>query len=153
MTTSVCPSGDERVQLFGLLLETNARLQRDLGAALEESCGLPLAWFSVLLGLRRQPAGRMRMSEIADATVHSTGGTTRLVDRIEAAGLVSRVNCPSDRRAVHVVITESGNRALDEALGHHLAHLEHHLTDRLSRGEREELTRLLVKLNGGEPTT
>src|SRR5487761_2256745 len=51
--TSACPSGDERVMLFGLLLETNARLSRRLGLALEAECDLPLAWFEVLVQLRR----------------------------------------------------------------------------------------------------
>jgi DNA-binding MarR family transcriptional regulator len=144
---SACPSGDERVRLFGLLSETNARLERDLGAALEESCDLPLPWFFVLLKLRRSPQGHLTMSEIADATVHSSGGTTRLVDRIVEAGYVERMSCPSDRRAIHVVITDAGNAILDAALVAHLQHLEHHLEERLSRDEREQLTDLLAKLN------
>jgi len=53
--TLACPSGDEKVQLFGLLLETNARLSRKLGIELESSCELPLAWFDVLLQLRAPP--------------------------------------------------------------------------------------------------
>jgi len=112
--TLACPSGDEKVQLFGLLLETNARLSRKLGIELESSCELPLAWFDVLLQLRRSPDGHLKMNEIAEAIVHSSGGTTRLVDRIEEAGLVARQSCPSDRRAIHVAITETGNAKLDE---------------------------------------
>ena len=57
------------------------------------------------------------MSEVADQTVHTSGGTTRLVDRIEEAGLVGGSACPSDRRAIHVEMTEQGERALAEALG------------------------------------
>jgi len=41
--------------LFGLLLETNARLSRSLGVELEAACDLPLAWFEVLLQLRKVP--------------------------------------------------------------------------------------------------
>ena len=147
ISTGACPSGDERVRLFGLLFETNARLSRFLGSLLEESCGLPLPWFDVLLQLRRSEEGRLKMSELADATVHSTGGTTRLVDRVEAAGYVQRVNCPNDRRAVHVVITEAGNEKLNEALDAHIAHLQTHVTERLSLAERETLSDLLTKLN------
>jgi DNA-binding MarR family transcriptional regulator len=150
MTTtqvSACPSTDERVRLIGLLFETNARLSRSLGAALEESCGLPLPWFDVLLQLRRSPEGRLRMSELADATVHSTGGTTRLVDRVEAAGYVERINCPSDRRAIHVAITPAGNEKLDEALEAHISHLQGQVTPRLDERERATLIELLSKLN------
>jgi DNA-binding MarR family transcriptional regulator len=109
-----CPSTDEKVQLFGLLLETNARLSRSLGLELESSCALPLAWFDVLLQLRRSPDGRLKMNQIAEAIVHSTGGTTRLIDRLEEARLVERQHCPADRRAIHVTITEKGNDKLDD---------------------------------------
>lgn len=142
-----CPSSDERVQLFALLLETNARLSRSLGIQLEESCELPLAWFDVLLQLRKSPDGRLKMNEIADAIVHSTGGTTRLIDRLESAGLVERQLCPSDRRAIHVAITDAGNAKLDEAFDVHLVYLEEHLTARLNCDERTTLTELLTKLN------
>jgi DNA-binding MarR family transcriptional regulator len=144
---SACPSGDEKVQLFGLLLETNARLSRSLGLELEAECELPLAWFDVLLQLRRSPAGRLKMNEIADAIVHSSGGTTRLVDRIEEAGLVERQSCPSDRRAIHVAITDAGNTKLDEALTVHLDYLDESLAKQLTESERETLASLLTKLN------
>ena len=145
--SGICPSADARVRLFALLYETNARLSRTLGTLLEETCSLPLAWFDVLLQIRRAPDGRLKMTEIADATVHSTGGTTRLVDRIEQAGFVERQHCPNDRRAIHVAMTLAGNAKLDEALILHLEHLDGHLTDRLNTQERETLTKLLSKLN------
>ena len=145
--TAVCPSSDERVALFALLLDTNARLSRSFGIRLEENCDMPLAWFEVLLQLRREPAGRLKMSEIADAIVHSSGGTTRLIDRLEEAGLVERQLCPSDRRAIHVAITPQGNVKLDEALRVHMDYLEEHVSSRLTCDERGALTTLLSKLN------
>jgi DNA-binding MarR family transcriptional regulator len=146
LDTNHCPSGDEKVVLFGLLLETNARLAKDFGAELETKCDLPLAWFDVLLQLRRTNDGRLKMNQIADAIVHSTGGTTRLIDRLEESGYVRRENCPSDRRAIYVAITEAGNAKLDEALGVHLAFLDENLATRLSDAERETLSALLTKL-------
>ncbi len=107
-----CPSGDEKVALFGLLLETNARMSRDFGAELERSCDLPLAWFDVLLQLHLSDHGRLKMNQIAEAIVHSTGGTTRLIDRLETAGLVKREHCAADRRAIWVAITEAGELKL-----------------------------------------
>ena len=147
ISSSSCPSGDEKVELFGLLLETNARLSRSLALELESQCDLPLPWFEVLLQLRKSADGRLKMHRIADAIVHSTGGTTRLVDRMEEAQLVVRQNCPSDRRATYVAITTEGDRRLDEALSVHLTYLDGHLADRLSVAERASLTSLLTKLN------
>lgn len=146
-TASTCPSGDEKVALFGLLLETNARLSRDLGSMLESSCQLPLAWFEVLLQLRRTSDGRLKMNQMADAIFHSTGGTTRLIDRLEEAKLVRREHCPSDRRAIFVGITDEGNAKLDVALDVHLSFLEELMQTRLTSSDRDELRSLLTKLN------
>jgi DNA-binding MarR family transcriptional regulator len=84
---------------------------------------------------------------MADAIVHSTGGTTRLVDRLEEVSLVRRENCPSDRRSVFVAITDEGNSKLDGALGVHLEYLNENLGARLDTSEREVLAGLLSKLN------
>jgi len=147
ISASACPSGDEKVELFGLLLETNARLSRSLALVLEAECELPLPWFDVLLQLRKSSDGRLKMNRVADAIVHSTGGTTRLIDRLEESNLVERQNCPSDRRAIFVAITDEGNRRLDEALEVHMIYLESMLGSRLDGEERATLTSLLHKLN------
>ncbi|MGC2167647.1 MAG: MarR family transcriptional regulator [Acidimicrobiales bacterium] len=147
MLSTSCPSGDEKVVLFGLLLETNARLSRDFGAELEKTCDLPLAWFDVLLQLRQNDSGRLKMNQIADAIVHSSGGTTRLIDRLEEATLVRREHCAADRRAIWVAITDEGNTKLDEALAVHLRYLDENLATRLDDTERRTLSELLAKLN------
>jgi DNA-binding MarR family transcriptional regulator len=99
------------------------------------------------LQLRQNDGGRLKMSQIADAIVHSTGGTTRLVDRLEGAGYVRREHCASDRRAIWVAITDEGGAKLDEALQVHLRYLDDNLATRLNDGERGLLTSLLTKLN------
>lgn len=146
LDSRACPSGDEKVVLFGLLLETNARLAKEFGGELETKCDLTLAWFDVLLQLRKSGTGRLKMTQVADAIVHSTGGTTRLIDRLEQAGLVSRQLCPEDRRAVYVAITDLGNQRLDEALAVHLTFLDQSLATRLNADERANLSDLLTKL-------
>ena len=105
--TPSCSSivNDDRIVLMGLLTEVDARLQRVLGVELEAACGITLPWLEVLIRLRRSPAGRLTMSEVADQTVYTSGGTTRLVDRIEEAGLVQRVHCPTDRRTTFLELT------------------------------------------------
>jgi DNA-binding MarR family transcriptional regulator len=135
------------VALFGLLFETNARMSREIGAELEAKCQLPLAWFDVLLQLHHNENGRLKMNQIADAIVHSTGGTTRLIDRLEQSRYVRREHCASDRRAIWVAITEEGSAKLDEALSVHLRYLDDNLATRLDDAERGVLTGLLTKLN------
>jgi len=147
LRSDFCPTTDERVQLFALLLDTNARLSRSFANVLEAECGLPLAWFDVLMQLRRASTDRLKMSEIADAIVHSTGGTTRLVDRLVEAGYVERQDCPTDRRAIYITMTTLGNEKLNDALAVHLEYLEQQLAQRLNCDERAQLTTLLSKLN------
>jgi DNA-binding MarR family transcriptional regulator len=146
---AVCPSGDERVTLFGLLLDTNARLVKAVNAGLERECDLSLPWLEALLALRRSPEGRLRMTELADLVVLSNGGATRLVDRLEELHFVERVHCPSDRRAIHVAITDAGNARLDEALAVHVQQLEELIASQLSATERKSLASLLTKLQAG----
>jgi DNA-binding MarR family transcriptional regulator len=148
---SLCPSvvGDERIVLTGLLLEAAARTSRSLSADLEASCGMPLAWYEVLVRIVRAPEGRLTMSAVASQTVHTSGGTTRLVDRIEEAGYLRRVSCPSDRRTTFVELTDDGAAALEVATAEHLRHIDEHLARRLDAGERTTLVDLLTKLNDG----
>jgi DNA-binding MarR family transcriptional regulator len=150
-TGLACPTmaNDERIVLMGLLTEVDGRLRRTIGAALEEGCGLSLLSFEVLIRLVRAPDRRLTMSEIADQTVHTSGGTTRLVDRIEAAGLVRRVACPNDRRTTHVEMTAAGETALAEAMAEQLVLIDEHLTSQLSGEERRVMIGALTKLNGG----
>jgi MarR family transcriptional regulator, 2-MHQ and catechol-resistance regulon repressor len=148
---ATCTAGDDRIVLFGLLLETNARLQRQLGAALEEAIGLPLPFLEVLIRVDRSEDGYLSMSELATQTVYSSGGTTRLVDRIEAQGLVERKACPNDRRAVHVRLTKSGEVTLARGLEVHAEHVEQYVSSKLTDKERHGLEVALRKLNEGPP--
>ena len=147
----LCPSvvNDERIVLTGLLLEAAARLSRTLSTELDRSCGIPLAWYEVLVRIIRSPEGRLTMSAVASQTVHTSGGTTRLVDRIEEAGYLERVSCPSDRRTTYVMLTPKGAAALEAATAEHLRHIDTLLTSRLSDDERSTLIDLLTRVNGG----
>ena len=118
---------DPAITTMGMLVEAHARLTGALGAELQQVTNLPLAWFEVLLRLGRSPEHRLRMSELARQMPLSTSGLTRLIDRVEAAGLVRREACPSDRRGQLAVLTDAGEAALAEALPVHVRGLRTHL--------------------------
>src|SRR5687767_11984640 len=81
-----------------------ARIEAELAAA-----GLPeLAWYDVLWAIERAPQQRLRLHELADELVFSRSNLTRLVDRIEDAGLVLRERAEDDRRGYYAVITQDG---------------------------------------------
>lgn len=137
---------DERITAFGLLLETNAALTASVGRDLEAETGLPLTWLEVLLRLARVPEGHLRMSDLAAEIVLSTSGLTRVIDRMEVAGLVKRQACPKDRRVFHAVLTDEGKATLEGALPSHAASIERHLVDPLGIENLASLTEALRTL-------
>ena len=71
------------------------------------------------------------MSELANAVSLTTGGVTRLADRLERDGLVERRSCPTDRRVVHLSLTAAGHGTLARALEQHLDNLEDRVVSRV----------------------
>ena len=152
-TASPCPGpvGDERITVMGLLMETHGRLTRVLGAELEELSGIPLGWYDVLIRIGRSAEGRLTMTQLGAEVLLTSGGITRLVDRMAEAGYVERQNCPSDRRSVYVALTTAGRVKLEEATAVHLDGLQRHLVDPLDEDDRRHLVVALRKLHGDGP--
>ncbi|HVS43886.1 MAG TPA: helix-turn-helix domain-containing protein [Candidatus Dormibacteraeota bacterium] len=123
----------ERLAAWRLLLEAHAAVVDRLGRELEAECGLPLTWYDVLVQLASAPEGRLRMRDLARAVLLSRSGLTRLVDRMEASGMVCREAHPSDGRGAFAVLTPAGRAALRRAAPVHLrgidAHFARHLSD------------------------
>lgn len=84
------------------------RIDHDLVAAERP----PLSSYDVLIELYEAPEHRLRMHELAERVVLSRSGLTRLVDRLEAEGLLTRDRSVTDRRGAYAVITEQGIEAL-----------------------------------------
>jgi DNA-binding MarR family transcriptional regulator len=76
---------------------------------------LPLSSYDVLIELYEAPERRLRMHELARRVVLSRSGLTRLVDRLEAEGFLTRDRSGTDRRGAYAVITEQGIAALRRA--------------------------------------
>jgi DNA-binding MarR family transcriptional regulator len=110
-----------------------------LDRELEASHGLALRSYDVLIQLSRAPDRRLRMSELADAVVLSRSGLTRLVDRLEAQGLVERQPCRSDARGSHAVLTAAGLRRVRAATPTHVESVRRLFHSRFSDGELRTL--------------
>ena len=100
---------DPRITTYGLLHEAHRRLQRELDRSLAEHSGMSGSFFEVLLRIGRSPGDRLTMSELACQLGLTSGGATRLVDRVVEAGLVERASCPTDRRVQWVVLTPTAS--------------------------------------------
>jgi DNA-binding MarR family transcriptional regulator len=113
--------------------------------------GLEPGWHDVLATLRRSgPPYRLRPSEFTGALMLTSSGTTKRLDRLEQAGLITRAPDPDDRRGTLITLTAAGRALIDSVTEAHLAN-ERRLLGGLSDAERSRLADLLRKLQLGLP--
>lgn len=114
---------------LGSYVAVRDHLEREL----EQARGMPLSWYEVLVRLSEAPSGTIRMQELARGVFLSKSGLTQVATRMEAAGLIRREVCPTDRRGVNAVLTPAGKRAARRATAVHLrgvqAHFARHFDD------------------------
>jgi len=137
---------DDRITTFGRLVEAYAVLTKRLDDELDAEVSVPLLWYGVLLHLGRSPGGFRPMGELVGATAFTSGGVTRLVDRMEGAGYVERRPCPNDRRVTYVGLTRQGRDMLERASLVHVRGIQQHLVDALDPAEVVQLDAILAKL-------
>lgn len=131
---------------IGLFMEAHAGLARAFETQLATDSGLSTQWFEVLIRLARTPEHRLRMSDLAAQTTLSASGLTRAVDRLEAAGLVARQACPTDRRSTYAVLTDQGEARIMAALPVHVAQIVEVLDEVFTPEELETFTELTRRL-------
>lgn|ERR687886_2089484 len=118
------------------------RIEQELAQA-----GLPpLGWYDVLFALYEAPSRRLRLHELADAIVLQRSNLTRLVDRLEAAGLVRRESCPSDRRGAFAVITQEGLAMREQMWPIYAQAIAKYFACHLSKAEVEVLTKAMRRV-------
>jgi DNA-binding MarR family transcriptional regulator len=129
--------GREHEHAWRLYLRAHAVLVRRLDQELRVECGLSLNAYDALVQLSEAPDRRLRMKDLADALVYSRSGLTRVVDSLERAGLARREADRADRRAILVVLSDDGLRALQGAWPVHVRGVERywarHLSDQQAR--------------------
>ncbi len=133
----VAPQG-----IFGRLARLADAIDDELERVFRQF-GLTTGEFDVLATLRRagDPFERTP-GALADSTMVTAGGLTKRVDRLEAAGLVTRRVSPDDGRVRVIALTSAGRELVDRAFEAHLAN-EHALLSALPVPDREHLERLL----------
>ncbi len=137
-------AGDDAVVLaFGHLVAAANRLGYILGRALEQEFGISHQTFEVLVILAQADADGLSMRSIAQEQVLSTGGVTRLIDRMEAAGLVARHADPDDRRGRRVRLTPAGQRLATRASRSHAENVRRYFLGALAPRERDAFVAML----------
>lgn len=109
------PDDDEIVTWWGLVIEGYTATQERLMGEIAERFGLAPASFDILVRLVRSPEHRMPMTRLAREAALSSGGFTKVADRLADAGLIRRLPSPEDRRVTFACLTEHGLRVANDA--------------------------------------
>ena len=144
----------ERIAAWETMIRTVGALMKTFDYEMERSLELPLTWYDVLVQLSEAPEGGLRMQALADRVVFSRSGLTRLVDRMERAGLVRREHSREDRRGYYAVLTEEGRRLFAQAQPIHRRDIQEHFARHLSDADVQALTQIIGKVRQAiQPST
>jgi DNA-binding MarR family transcriptional regulator len=134
------------IGVIGRISRQSREIERRLEPVYAAS-GLEPGWYDVLATLRRAGSPyRLRPTDFATALMLTSSGTTKRLDRLEAAGYITRGPDPSDRRGVLITLTPRGRSLVDKATVKHLAN-ERRILSGLTASEQRQLAGLLRKLN------
>jgi DNA-binding MarR family transcriptional regulator len=129
-------------------LQSHASILRVLDADLVAEQGITTRDYEVLLYLAQADDRRLPMSALAESTMLTRSGITRLVDGLVTAGLIERVSCQSDARVSYAQLTDTGYEKLRECGCTHVAGIRRLFLEHFSDEEIEQLATLLGRLPG-----
>ncbi len=127
------------------LLRAHAAATRSLSAGLLAEHGLSINDYEALLQLADNPAG-LRRVDLAEKLLLTASGVTRLLEGLEAAGLVAKRSCETDARVTYAVLTDDGLRRFEQAKASHVRAVRTLFGERLDDDELRTLADLLGRL-------
>ncbi|MGX5697297.1 MarR family winged helix-turn-helix transcriptional regulator [Agromyces soli] len=134
-----------RARGWRTLAALHGLIEAELERALAEAAGLSVVEYTVLDALDRQDGWHMRMQQLARAAALSPSATTRLVNRLEDRGLLTRILCADDRRGIYTELTPAGRELYERARPVHDAALERVLDE---AAELPELAPMVEAVHG-----
>jgi DNA-binding MarR family transcriptional regulator len=135
------------------LLQVSTRVIREFDRRLDREHRITAREFDVLINLDNAPDRRLRMTELANVAMLSSGGLTRLVGRLEERGFVRRDQDTVDARAFYAKLTGTGRALLAEARVTHDAVIHDLFGAHLSATEVDAMTRALAGVLGPDRRT
>jgi len=129
-------------------LQSHASIVRVLDAELVAEHGMTTRDYEVLLYLAQADGLRLPMSALAERTMLTRSGITRLIDGLVGEGLIQRVACPSDARVSYAQLTDRGYERLRRAGCSHIASIRRLFLEHFTPEEIDQLASLLARLPG-----
>jgi DNA-binding MarR family transcriptional regulator len=147
-TTASLPLDGVALDAWRGFLRSHATILRELDAELVAEHGLTARDYEVLLVLAQHPERRLPMSALAETTMLTRSGITRLVDGLVRDGLIKRVSCSQDARVSYAELTDTGYETLRRAGRSHVASIQRLFLSHFSPREIAQLAELLGRLPG-----
>ena len=132
-------------------LQSHASIVRALDAELDAEHQMTTRDYEVLLYLAQADGRHLPMSALAERTMLTRSGITRLIDGLVDAGLIERVACPNDARVSYAQLTDVGYEKLRHAGCSHVASIDRLFLAHFTPEELEQLAELLSRLPGAHP--
>jgi len=129
-------------------LQSHASIMRVLDAELVAEHGMTTRDYEVLLYLAQSPDRKMAMSALAEQTMLTRSGITRLIDGLVTSGLIERVACARDARVSYAHLTDAGYEKLRGAGCAHVQSINRLFLEHFTPEEVEQLAALLSRLPG-----
>ncbi|REE95747.1 MarR family winged helix-turn-helix transcriptional regulator [Thermomonospora umbrina] len=139
-------AAEARAQGWRTLAALHSRIEGRIERALEDTHDLSVNEYCALNTLSQQNGWHMRMQQLANAMVLSQSATTRLVNRLEDRGLLTRYLCQDDRRGIYTEVTPAGARLLEESRPTHDGVLSEALAEAAELPELAPLVKALESL-------
>lgn len=102
--------------------------------------------FNILRILEAASPEKISVGDVTNGLMFPTSDVTRILDRLEKRGLISRIICPVNRRKMDISITEEGQKVIDSALPKIAQSLDNYYQDVISEEERKIVIEVLNKL-------
>jgi DNA-binding MarR family transcriptional regulator len=132
-------------------LQSHASIMRVLDAELVAEHGMTTRDYEVLLYLAQAPERSLAMSALAERTMLTRSGITRLIDGLVASRLIERLACASDARVSYAHLTDAGYEKLRGAGCAHVQSINRLFLEHFAPEEVEQLAALLSRLPGAHP--
>lgn len=129
-------------------MRAQATTKRELAVELQDQHGLSMSAYEALYVLSRADGRRLKRVDLADRLVLTPSGVTRLLEGLEAAGLIEKVACETDLRVSYAQLTDDGVEKLEQASCGHTGSIRTLFEEHFDAEEIEQLAALLGKLPG-----
>jgi DNA-binding MarR family transcriptional regulator len=136
----------EQLAAYLVLAEVSSLLEHAIERQLRDEGGLSVPQFQILARLSGSPAGRLRMTDLADGLVYSRSGLTYQAAQLEKAGLVSRTPGEDDERSVAVTLTPAGRGVLAKVMPGHVEVVQRLMLEALTPADITTIAEILGKV-------